>query len=107
VSKFRGKVEEKLPTAPISILFEVKQLSIEDYKRLIYGEVDEKDIKLSEPTNSEEMIYKTLPNDLGRNNIIPNYPWGNLERKSPLHSSNMGQKNLSPFGFRGKREEKP
>ncbi|XP_031505814.1 uncharacterized protein LOC116268176 [Nymphaea colorata] len=102
----QGKNRGKMPSAPISILYEVKQLSIEDYKRLIFGEVDEKDIKLSEPASTEELIYKTLPNDLGRNNIIANYPWGNLEKKSPLHSSNMSQKNLSPFAFRQKKEEK-
>jgi mitogen-activated protein kinase 15 len=107
VSKFRGKVEEKLPEAPITILYEIKQIAIEDYKKLIFGEVDDKDFKVSEPTpNLEAMIYKTLPNDLGRKNVIANYPWGNLEKKSPLHSSNLAQKNFSPFASRQKREEK-
>jgi hypothetical protein len=55
---------------------------------------------------AEEMIYKTMPNDLGRKNVIANYPWGNLEKKSPLHSSNLSQKNLSPFGFRPRKDEK-
>lgn len=48
-----------------------------------------------------------MPNDLGRKNVIANYPWGNLEKKSPLHSSNMGQKSFSPFAARQKREDKP
>jgi mitogen-activated protein kinase 15 len=47
VSKFRGKVDEKVPEGPIRILYEIKQLNIEDYKKLIFGEVDEKDFKIS------------------------------------------------------------
>ena len=106
ISKFRGKIEEKLPFAPIKILYESKLLQVDDYEKLIFG-IEEKDVKVKEGHyKAEEMIYKTMPTDLGRNNMLNNYPWGKIDQTSPLHYGNMGQKNISPFGQRLKKEEK-
>jgi hypothetical protein len=60
-------------------------LTVEDYQKLIYGEVDPKDFKMTEiPLSNEEVIYKTMPNHLSRNSIISNH-LSRMERKSPLN----------------------
>jgi len=38
-------MDEKIPTSPIKILYETNLLTVDDYQKLIYGEVDPKDFK--------------------------------------------------------------
>lgn len=78
-------MDEKIPTSPIKILYETTLLTVDDYQKLIYGEVDPKDLKIAEnQINNEELIYKTMPNHLSRNSIISHH-FNKIERKSPLN----------------------
>jgi serine/threonine protein kinase len=103
LTRFRGRVCEKLPEKPIKIQYDRKLLTIDDYKSLLYGDLEEKDVVVdvrargTEEAGMESNIYKTVPNHVGRNNFMHNYPWGNLENKSPMHTSNLNQKSLSPL----------
>lgn len=44
-----------------------------------------------------------MPSEVSRNNFINNLPWGKIEKKSPMHTSNLNQKKLSPFGRQPKK----
>lgn len=44
-----------------------------------------------------------MPSEVSRNNFIHNLPWGPIDKKSPMHTSNMNQKKISPFGLTQKR----
>lgn len=51
-------------------------LSVEDYKKLIFEKNDEMEIK---EQKIQSLIYKTMPNDYGRKDMLNNYPWGQIE----------------------------
>lgn len=99
IAKFRGKIDEKIPTSPIKILYETNLLSVDDYQKLLYGDVDPKDFKITEvPVQNEEIIYKTMPNHLSRNSIISSH-LNKMERRSPfnLNSQATTKPSFSPL----------
>lgn len=49
VSRFKGKVKEKVPLSPIKIPFDSVQLSVDEYRNLLYSEIEQSNIFESNP----------------------------------------------------------
>lgn len=92
-------MDEKLSNAPIKVEFETATLEVEDYARLIFGET-EKEVKTKEKV-TKESIYRTMPNDLARQDLIKN-----LTLKAENRPLNNDRKSsFSPIGIQKKHEK--
>jgi hypothetical protein len=102
VNKFKGRLEEKRVSEPIKIPFESKPLTVEEYKMLLYSEIEEKLTPLNTGKTSELSTYyessisQSLPNNSRAQYFSNNCPLGRPDRYSPQRNANPPKPPCSP-----------